>query len=109
GPRFTPCAPRTAGMRLLPNAPLAVRTQTPRTSASAALVLHILLPLALQGSPLSSARQDIDPTTSEPAPGSLIASAPFHSPLHSFGRYFSRWAWLPLAYRFDTQRLECAP
>ena len=43
------------------------------------------------------------------APGSLIASAPFPSPLHSFGRYFARCASVPLAYRLLTHRLECAP
>src|SRR3546814_19721436 len=78
-------------------------------SASGPLVIHILLPLAIQTSPRSSARPDIEPTPSEPAPGSLIASAPFHSPLHSFGRYFARCSSLPLAYRLLTHRLECAP
>jgi hypothetical protein len=61
------------------------------------LVIHILLPLAIQVSPRSSARHAMEPTTSEPAPGSLIASAPFHSPVHNFGRYLRRWASLPLA------------
>src|SRR3546814_7271309 len=75
-------------------------------SASGPLVIHILLPLAIQTSPRSSARHDIEPTTSEPAPGSLIASAPFHSPLHSFGRYFARCSSLPLAYRLLTHRLR---
>src|SRR3546814_11441793 len=55
-------------------------------SASGPLVIHILLPLAIQTSPRRSARQLIEPTTSEPAPGSLIANAPFHSPVHNFGR-----------------------
>src|SRR3546814_11120670 len=78
-------------------------------SASGPLVIHILLPLAIQTSSRSSARHDIEPTTSEPAPGSPIASAPFHSPLHSFGRYFSRCSSLPLASRLLTPRPECAP
>ncbi len=96
-------------MHLLPSSRLAVRMYTISTSASGPLVIHILLPLATHTPPLSSARQAIEPTTSEPAPGSLIASAPFHSPLHSRGRYLARCAALPLAYRLETQRLECAP
>src|SRR6476620_9978613 len=80
-----------------------------RTSASGPLVIHILLPLATHLPSCNSARHDIEPTTSDPAPGSLIASAPFHSPLHSFGRYFCRCASVPLAYRLLTHRLECAP
>jgi hypothetical protein len=45
----------------------------------------------------------------EPAPGSLIASAPTNSPEQSFGRYLRRCASLPLRYRLFTHRLECAP
>src|SRR5690606_34742534 len=98
-----------AVMHLLPSSRLAVRMYTTSTSASGPLVIHILLPLATQPSPLRSARQAIEPTTSEPAPGSLIASAPTHSPLHSFGRYFWRCACVPVAYRLLTHGLECAP
>src|SRR4029079_14733972 len=79
------------------------------TSASGPFVIHILLPFAIQRSPCSSARQVIDPTTSEPAPGSLIASAPTHSPLHSFGRYFCFCAAPALWLMFCTHRFECAP
>ena len=66
------------------------------TSASGPLVIHILEPLATQRSPFFSARQAMEPTTSLPAPGSLIASAPTNSPLQSFGRYLRRCASLPL-------------
>src|SRR5688572_10680831 len=88
---------------LEPHSLPAVRMYTTSTSASGPLVIHILLPLATQTSPRpaverSSARQLIEPTTSDPAPGSLIASAPFHSPLQSLGRYFWRCASVPLAY-----------
>src|SRR6476620_7220293 len=84
---FMPFSTMKAVMHLLPASLPAVRLQTTSTSASGPLVIHILLPLATQTSPHSSARQLIDPTTSEPAPGSLIANAPTCSPLHSFGRY----------------------
>ena len=45
-------------------------------------------------SSLRSARSFID-TTSEPAPGSDIASAPTCSPEISFGRYFAFCAAVP--------------
>ena len=48
-------------------------------------------------------------TTSEPALGSLIASAPTCSPLTSLGRYFFFCASLPLRWIWLTHRLECAP
>ena len=48
-------------------------------------------------------------TTSEPAFGSLIASAPTCSPLTSFGRYFFFCAALPLRLIWLTHRFECAP
>ncbi len=66
-----------------------------RTSASGPLVIHILEPLATQRSPFFSALQSIEPTTSEPAPGSLMASAPTNSPEQSFGRYARRCASEP--------------
>ena len=48
-------------------------------------------------------------TTSEPALGSLIASAPTCSPATSFGRYFAFCAALPLRCSWLTHRFECAP
>src|SRR5687768_3800563 len=80
-----------------------------RTSASGPLVIHIFVPLAIQRSPLRSALHAMEPTTSEPAPGSLIASAPTNAPEQSFGRYLRRCDSLPLRYRLFTHRLECAP
>src|SRR5688500_18632001 len=106
---FMPFSTMKAVMHLEPASLPAVRMYTSSTSASGPLVIHILLPLATHASPRSSARQLIEPTTSEPAPGSLIASAPFHSPVHSLGRYLRRCASLPLRNRLDTHRLECAP
>ena len=53
--------------------------------------------------------QSASTTTSEPAPGSLIASAPTCSPEISFGRYLRFCASLPLRRIWLTQRLECAP
>jgi hypothetical protein len=66
------------------------------TSAWGPFVIHIFEPLAIQRSPFFSALHDMEPTTSLPAPGSLIASAPTNWPLHSFGRYLRRCASLPL-------------
>ena len=48
-------------------------------------------------------------TTSDPAFGSLIASAPTWSPDTSFGRYFCFCASLPLRRSWLTQRFEWAP
>ena len=48
-------------------------------------------------------------TTSEPAPGSLIASAPTWSPETSLGRYFCFCASFPLRWIWLMQRFECAP
>src|SRR5258706_5917582 len=79
------------------------------TSASGPLVIHIFEPLAIQRSAFFSALHAIEPTTSEPAPGSLIASAPTNAPEQSFGRYLRRCASLPFRYRLFTHRLECAP
>jgi isovaleryl-CoA dehydrogenase len=54
--------------------------------ASGPLVIHILLPFKMYLSPFFSALSFID-TTSEPAFGSLIASAPICPPLINFGKY----------------------
>ena len=48
-------------------------------------------------------------TTSEPAFGSLIASAPTHSPDTSLGKYLAFWAAVPLRWIWFTHRFECAP
>ena len=106
---FMPFSTMNAVMQRLPAARGAVRMYTSSTSASGPLVIHILLPLAIQWSPLASARHPMEPTTSEPAPGSLMANAPTYSPLHSPGRYFCRCASLPLWKMLLTHRLECAP
>src|SRR3954471_4635420 len=79
------------------------------TSASGPLVIHILEPFAIHRSPRFSALQAMEPTTSEPAPGSLMASAPTNSPEQSFGRYLRRCASEPLRKRLLTHRLEWAP
>src|SRR4249919_1016163 len=87
----------------------AVRMYTISVSASGPLVIHIFEPLATHTSPRFSARQAIEPTTSEPAPASDIASAPLASPLHRPGKYLRRCISLPLTYRFCVHRFECAP
>ena len=48
-------------------------------------------------------------TTSEPALGSDIASAPTWSPEISLGRYFCFCASVPLRRIWLMHRLECAP
>ena len=84
---FMPFSTMKAVMQRLPASRPAVRMYTSSTSASGPLVIHILEPLATHTSPFFSARQLIEPTTSEPAPGSLMASAPTYSPEHSLGTY----------------------
>ena len=94
-----PCMPfstMNAVMQRDPAGRCAVRMYTSSTSASGPLVIHIFEPFAIHTSPCCSARQLIEPTTSEPAPGSLIASAPTNSPVHSLGRYFFFCASLAL-------------
>ena len=71
-------------------------------------MIHILLPFRTKWSPLKSARSFID-TTSDPALGSDMASAPTCSPDTSLGRYFWRWVSVPLRMIWFTHRLECAP
>src|SRR5690625_3727769 len=78
------------------------------TSHSGPLVIHILVPLATHTSPCFSAWQLMEPTTSEPAPGSDMARAPTRCPDTSPGRYFSSWGGLPLRRRLSTHRLECS-
>ena len=48
-------------------------------------------------------------TTSEPAFGSDMASAPMYSPEISFGRYFIFCSSLPLRLIWLTHRFEWAP
>jgi len=65
-----------------------------KVSASGPFVIHILFPFKIHLFPSFFAVVFIE-TTSEPAPGSLIARAPICSPLQSFGRYFFFWTSLP--------------
>ena len=81
---------------------------TTSTSASGPLVIHILVPLSTQRSPLNSARSFML-TTSEPAFGSDMASAPTYSPEISFGRYFCFCSSVPLRLIWLTHRFEWAP
>ena len=53
---------------------------TTNTSASGPFVIHIFEPVATHPPSARSARQAIDPITSEPASASLIAKAPTCSP-----------------------------
>src|SRR3990167_1836693 len=76
-----------AVMHLAP-ADLSVLAYTTTTSASGPLVIHIFEPFNMNSSPFCSAYNCI-PTTSEPALGSLIASAPTHSPFVNLGKYFN--------------------
>ena len=65
--------------------PVPVRAYTTRVSACGAFVIQNLLPLRTYRSPWARACRRIE-TTSDPAPASLIASAPTCSPLISLGR-----------------------
>lgn len=91
-----------------------VTAYTTSTSASGALVHHALAPFSTQPAapslPRAARTADVViPRTSEPAPGSLMASPPTADPSTSDGRYAAaavddacRTSWL-------THRLECAP
>ena len=94
--------------------PAPVRMYTTNTSASGPLVIHIFEPSATQPSSLRSARHAIEPMTSDPAPASLIASAPTCSPESSLGSHRSRCSFVPLAQRLCAQvqnapRTTCRP
>src|SRR5690242_5289555 len=103
-----PFSTMKALMHLEPASLPAVRMYTTATSASGPLVIHILLPLAIHWPPFFSARQLMEPTTSEPAPGSDMARAPTHSPEQSLGRYLLRCSSVPFRYRLFMHRLEWA-
>src|SRR5580704_16324938 len=79
-----------------------------KVSATGPLVIHIFEPLSTKRSPLRVARVVID-TTSEPALGSDIASAPTCSPEMSLGRKRAFCSSLPLRTIWLTHRFECAP
>src|SRR6478609_5168976 len=106
---FMPRSTMNAVMQREPASLPAVRMYTIAVEHSGPLVIHIFEPFATHALPRFSARQAIEPTTSEPAPASDIASAPTASPLHSAGRYLRRCDSLPLTYKFCTHRFECAP
>jgi hypothetical protein len=58
---------------------------TINTSAIEPFVMKILEPFSTQPSPSRRARHLMAPA-SDPASGSVMAMAPIHSPVHSFGR-----------------------
>ena len=86
----------------------AVRMYTTNTSASGPFVIHIFEPFATQPSSVRSARHAIEPSTSEPAPASLIARAPTCWPDNRSGSHLARCSLVPLAQRLCTHRLEWA-
>jgi len=75
------CMPFSMRKAVMPCAPpsACVLAYTTSVSATVPFVHHILVPLSTKAPPRASARQRM-PTTSDPAPGSLIASAPTCSP-----------------------------
>src|SRR5256885_12986572 len=87
---------------------LSLHDALPISSASGPLVIHILLPFRTNFPLRYSARVFIE-TTSEPEPGSDMASAPTQLPATSLGRYLRFWASVPFRRIWLTQRLECAP
>ena len=81
---------------------------TTSTPASGPFVIQNLEPVRTQPSPSRFATVRID-TTSEPAPVSLIASAPTVSPDSSPGRKRPRWSSSPFLAIWLTHRFEWAP
>ena len=71
-------------------------------------MIHIFVPFSTYRSPRFSARNRID-TTSDPAPLSLIASAPTAAPEISPGRYRRFCSSVPFFRIWFTHRFECAP
>ena len=84
-------------------------------------MIHIFVPSRIQsasreaseapGAPPRSSRRarSVIDTTSEPAPLSLIASAPTVVPAIRSGRYFARWASVPFLAIWLMHRFEWAP
>ena len=68
--------------------------QTTATSATGALVIHILVPVSAKPPATFSARVIIEPG-SEPWSGSVSPKQPTISPVASFGRYLRLCASVP--------------
>jgi hypothetical protein len=75
-------------------APASSLAQTMKTSAIGELVIHILLPESRKPPGAARARVSMLPG-SDPWLGSVSPKQPIHSPLASFGRYFSFCFSLP--------------
>src|SRR5438067_7447123 len=73
---------------------LSVTANTVKTFATCALVMKCFVPFRTHPSPRLLAVVEID-DASDPAPGSVSANAPIHSPVASFGRYCFFCASLP--------------
>ena len=95
-----PCAPAHGS----------VLAYTISASATVPLVHHILVPSRRHPPPPGRGVALVRiATTSDPAPGSLMASAPTASPVSRRGRKRARWAGVPLRTSWLTHRLEWAP
>ena len=64
---------------------LSVTAKTVKTSAMRAFVMKCFVPFKIQRSPRRVALVAIE-AASDPAPGSVSANAPIHSPVASIGR-----------------------
>lgn len=102
-----PFSTMNAVMPALP-APGSVLAYTMTVSATVPLVIHILVPFSRQPPSTRVARVRID-TTSLPAPGSDMASAPTASPAMRGGSRRAAWAGVAWRVSWETHRLECAP
>lgn len=106
-----PGMPRSTMKAVMPWGPASasVLAYTMSVEAEGPLVIHILEPLSKKApSGWRSARRRMD-TTSDPAPGSDIASEPMASPAMRSGRYRAFWAGEALRTSWLMHRLLCAP
>ena len=86
-----------------------VTAMTTKRSAAPAFVMKIFEPFRTQFSPPSSSTATVCcPCASVPAPDSVIAKAPSHSPEQSRGRYFAFCSGVPFSKIGAQQRLVCA-
>ena len=79
---------------------------TVSTSATGALVTHVLVPRSTQRSPRRSARV-VMPARSEPAPGSVSANVATRSPRSAGTRYFRRSSSEPKRYTKSVPISDC--
>lgn len=107
---FHPSIPFSTTNAVIPPFPAAgsVLAYTMTVSATVPLVIHIFVPSRRHPPSTRVAFVRID-TTSLPAPGSDMASAPTASPAMRGGSRRAAWAGVALRTSWETHRLEWAP